>query len=1128
MRPPAEEQLHSVWRSESGETKESREPFPWRSGIFLGATMMAVTLCTPAQIERFARPPNPLPPTSQATLRRLQKLGEFNGAKWEWHPGDLAHGEDPNSNDGRWKPLGDSANAGKGAIWFRSSIRVPAELDGYALNGASLILTLQVSPGGTVPEILYLHGRRIALGTDLEPEVIEPTLHAGETIAVAVKLLSTPDDKSIHPPQLTLRFAAERPEPVRFRDECESAAVLLPTLDKDPNTLASDLKLLEGAISSVDLAALDHSQQGAFDKSLVKAESTLEALRPKLATLHIDAVGNSHIDAAWRWPWTETLEAVKNTWTSGLQLMNEYPSFQYAVADMQYGEWMEGKYPALFHDLQDAARTSRLDIVGGMWAEPDLNEPDGETMARQILIGKRYAQAKFGTDVRIGWNVDSFGYSWQLPQVYNKSGINFFVTQKENWNEDNRLPLKLFWWQSPDGSAVLTYFPMNYYGTTDPVQMAEELAAARPLAPGLKTIMHLYGVGDHGGGPTRVQLDEASAWTSHRRVYPSLEFSTPAKFFAEVAPKVTALNASPVWNYQTMAAGEKSLPEASADGISIPIWHDELYLETHRGTYTTQAKQKKNMRDSEEWLLDAEKLSSIAWTLGAIAYPQDELNDAWKKVLFNTNHDLAAGSGIGSIYKDAQTDYDAVHASTNAAASQALDWMSAHADSSVNDPLHEVPLIIFNTLGWTRGGFVTADVQLPALASSSRIVAHDPSGHAIPTQVLSSDANTGHYHLLVEANDVPPLGFEVLHVSADEVAQKTDLRVDGTILENSRLRVVVDVKTGCIAHLIDRTTGFDSIADNGCGNQLQTFPDKPKKYDAWNIDRESLDHMTPIDGVDSIDVLDSGPVRASLRIRRHWGASTFEQTIVLYSNADRVDIQNHIDWHETHVLLKVAFPLRASSDHATYEIPYGVIDRPTTRDNAVDAAKYEVPALRWADLGDAAHGLSLINNSKYGYDAAANVLRLTLLRSPVYPDPDADRGKQDCTFSLYPHAGTWQQALTEHRGYEFNYSLSAQQLSEHTGDLGRTHSFLSFDDPNAILTAVKKSEDGNALILRAYDWSGSQSSATIHLPAGAASASEANMMEHATSPALAVDNNTVHLTMHPFEIKTIRVEYPAR
>ena len=297
-----------------------------------------------------------------------------------------------------------------------------------------------------------------------------------------------------------------------------------------------------------------------------------------------------------------------------------------------------------------------------MWVEPDLNMPDGESLVRQLLVGKRWYKQAYGVDVRIGWNPDSFGYTWQLPQIYKKSGIDYFVTQKMTWNDTNKLPFKLFWWESPDGSKVLTYFPHDYVNLNlSPVRLSDDLAMARKRSPGLTEMMDLYGVGDHGGGPTRAILDEGFHWKADDHVTPKYQFGTAQSFFSTVEKQIAPQ--SPVWNYQSIAKGYE--PPAAVPGkVSIPTWDTELYLEYHRGVYTTQANHKKNMRDSEEEVLNAEKWSSLAWLDGA-KYPGDELTEDWKKVLFNQFHDLAAGSGIGVIYKDAQKDYDWVRMSTN-------------------------------------------------------------------------------------------------------------------------------------------------------------------------------------------------------------------------------------------------------------------------------------------------------------------------------------------------------------------------------------------------------------------------------------------------------------------------------
>jgi alpha-mannosidase len=563
------------------------------------------------------------------------------------------------------------------------------------------------------------------------------------------------------------------------------------------------------------------------------------------------------------------------------------------------------------------------------------------------------------------------------------------------------------------------------------------------------------------------------------------------------------------------------LPGSLEGKIDLPIWNDELYFEYHRGIFTTQANQKRNMRESEEELLNAEKYSSIAWLSGT-AYPAAQLTEAWKKVLFNQFHDLAAGSGIGVIYKDAQRDYDVVRWTARDATSTALHAISARIDTRAKDG---VPILVVNPLAWTRTDLVDFNVQLP-MAPKNGVSVLDAQGKALPLQTLSTDSATNTYHLLVEVRDVPSLGYEVLHVISGAHPPESDLKTNGLTLENATVSVVVDPHTGCITSLYDKKTQFESIAPGRCGNELMAFKDTPKEYDAWNIDADFEKYSQNLDKADSVELIESGPLRATIRVTRTWQQSKFVQDISLYAELNRVDIANHIDWHETHVLLKAAFPLAASSDFATYEIPYGSIERPTTRNNSWEAAKFEVPALRWADLGDAKHGFSLINNSKYGYDAKGNVLRLSLLRSPVWPDPNADRGHHDFTFSLYPHAGTWREASTVRRGYEFNYKLEAEQLESHDGSLPPAMSFVSVAPENVILTAMKKAEDSDALIFRLYEWAGKSSGVQITVPPGASGATMTNLMEHVEGSPLTISGgNAIAARIHPYEILTLKVDY---
>jgi alpha-mannosidase len=658
-----------------------------------------------------------------------------------------------------------------------------------------------------------------------------------------------------------------------------------------------------------------------------------------------------------------------------------------------------------------------------------------------------------------------------------------------------------------------------------PVRLANDLVQSRTVDNGMRSMLDLYGVGDHGGGPTRAVLDQALRWMQPDKTVPVMKFGTAQSWFSDVETKI-APN-SPTWNYETAAKGDTQLPAPPEGEMTIPTWKDELYLEFHRGVFTTQSNHKRNMREAEEEVLNAEKYSSLAW-LDGLSYPGSTLTDAWKKVLFNQFHDLAAGSGIGEIYKDAQKDYDQVRWATDEASSNALHVIQAGIDTRAGGTANDVPLLIFNPLGWERSGLVEADVEMPGAAPNGVSVV-DAKDHVLPSKILSSDSKTNTYHLLIDAKDVPSLGYEVAHVVPGKRSFVSDLKVNGLTLENSALKVVIDPKTGCITSLYDKKAQFETLAPNSCGNELIAFKDTPKMFDAWNIDADFDKVFTKLDMADSVQLVENDPLRAVVRVTRTWQSSKFVQDIQLYSGMDEVNVVNDIDWHETHVLLKAAFTLSASSPMATYEIPYGTIQRPTTRNNSWEDAKFEVPAMRWADLGNNQHGFSLINESKYGYDAPGNVLRLSLLRSPTDPDPNADRGHHHFSYALYPHAGDWKQALTVRHGYEYNYKLKAVQVEAHSGSLPLEHSFLGIDADNVVLTAVKKAEDSNALIVRFYEWAGKDGNVDIQLPKGAESATLTNLMEHPEGSSLPVGSgDKVSVPVHPYEIVTVEAAYPAQ
>jgi len=1108
-----------------------------------------------------------LPPQSRAVVERLLSLDQLPATAWKMHSGDLTHGEAVGLDESDWQPVVLREKAPTEAVWFRQTVQVPDTLNGYDLTGARIWFQFHADANGPMPEMIYYNGRRVAMGEDLEPIVLEEDARPGDKIVIAVKLLSTIDTKTFRGATLRIEFPQSRPNPEDLAQEFLSASVLLPSLtptnfEGKMNSMAT----LNSAIAAVDVSALDAAEtstgdaraqaQSKFDASLKAAQGQLEMLRPLLETATFHLTGNSHIDAAWLWPSTETVDVVRRTFGTALQLMNEYPGYTYTQSAAAYNEWIAEKYPDMNAQIKKRIQEGRWEIVGGMWVEPDLNMPDGESQVRQLLVGKRWFKQAYGVDVRIGWNPDSFGYNWQLPQIYKRSGIDYFVTQKMEWNDTNQLPFKLFWWQSPDGSKVLAYFPHGY-GNEDlrPLRLADDLVAARQRSTGMTDMMDLYGVGDHGGGPTRAMLDEGFRWATPDAtslatnggapVTPHYEFGTAQSWFSSVEKQIAP--DSPVWNYQSIAKGYTP-PPAVPGKVAIPTWDSELYFEYHRGVMTTQANHKHSMRTAEEEMLNAEKWSSLAWLDGA-KYPADELTEDWKKVLFNQFHDLAAGSGIADIYKDAQKDYAWVRMSTGSIASGALETVAERIDTRGKKlEMQGHPVVVFNPSGWLRSGLVYVNVPLPegalsVTAGDDTMLGDGKPAPGLDARIVSRNSEQGTARVRVEVWDVPALGYRTFHISPATRRQEESwpvARNDGNtlILSFGQLTISVDKTTGCLTSLIRNIKGekWDSIAPGACGNQLQFFKDTPKDYDAWNIDPGTLDQdpqvVTKADAVEPV-VDDNG--LGAIRITRSWQNSKFVQTITL--NGDQIDIDNDIDWHEKHVLLKAAFPLAVTSDFATYEIPYGSIQRPTTRNNSFEKAQFEVPAMRWADLSGAepdgkVHGLSILNQDKYGYDAAGNVLRITLLRSPTWPDPDADQGEHHFHYALYPHAGTWKDALTVRHGWEYDYPLQAVVTTAHAGSLPPEHSFASVSPENVALTVVKKAEDSNALIFRAYEWAGKETTAEFHVPPGATGATVTNLMEQPEGGPLPVSTENgaggggvIKVPIHPYEILTIRVDY---
>ncbi len=1048
---------------------------------------------------------------------RLESLIVMPVADWRTHA-DVAHPEDVALDDSGWEAFSAGSQWSNGSRVFRRRIELPESANGYPLSGATVKLDVRFdfdwNNKGPVTIATFSNGGMISRGDDDMQQPVPLTTNArpGQTFNIAIRIDSPDIVVHMHHARLCIEPPAGHVDPALLRTEIIAAQPMIAAYDRGR---AEREALLDSAVKAIDFAALDAKNFAAFDSSLHTAQTKLQALNPYLKQFTIRAVGNSHIDMAWLWPWTETVEVVRNTFQSVLDLMNEYPDLKFTMSSARTYEWMQEKYPYLFDQIRQRVKEGRWEVIGGMWVEPDLNMPDGESLVRQILVGKNYFRKNFGADIHIGWNPDSFGYNWQLPQIYKKAGIDYFVTSKLLWATDyTKFPYRLFYWQAPDGSKLLTYFPHEYANDFNAEQAAKDLAAYAPMIYGKDLeknpspdMLYLFGIGDHGGGPTRTMLDTADKLRAPDTVFPKIEFTTAKQFFAEI---------------------QDELPK-----LDVPTWNDELYFEYHRGVFTTQSDTKQRIRHDEEAMLDAEKFSSLASLFGR-AYDHEALQADWKNLLFDHFHDVMPGSGLAVNYLEAKRNLEDVDRSAQLITEAAQHEIASHIKTAGLG----VPVVVFNSLSWPRHQVTEIAVQMPSAAPS--VAVFDSKGRSVLSQLLSVDKVTHRVRLLILA-DVPSLGYATYFVRARGKAPVSETKQNAVgatdlTMDNGLVHLEIDGKSGCVVALnnpADKQAAFaPAETDTGgprtyaCGALLQAFYDKPKRWDAWNIDADFEKQHWDIDTADSVSLIEGGPLRSIIRVKKHFQNSTFIQDFTMYAASARVDIRMQVEWHEKHILLKATFPVSVHSDKATFEIPYGSIERATTRNTPAEQAKFEVPALRWADLSDNKHGFSLLNDSKYGYDVRGNVLRISLLRSPEWPDPQADEGHHEFTISMFPHSGTWKDAMTVRKGYELNYPLHAAFSQAHDGSLPPEQSLISVDGDNVVVTAVKHEEDGDGMIVRMYEWAGKSATVKVHLaPGNVTSASETNLME-SPSGDLTLDHGSIAVPIKPFEIKTIRIAAP--
>ncbi len=859
------------------------------------------------------------------------------------------------------------------------------------------------------------------------------------------------------------------------------------TLDEDAAERPFLLNALDKAFRQLDLR---EPFGDAFYASVPKAHAMLKAgITRAGAPMNVDivATGHAHIDVAWLWPLAQARHKARRTFRTVIHLMEQFPDYHFTQSQPQLYEFVREDDPDLFSAIQQRVREGRWEPIGGMWVEADCNISGAESLARQFLLGRTYFQEHFGPDAEspVLWLPDVFGYSWALPQLIRQAGLKYFFTIKIGWNQYNRLPYDSFWWQGIDGTRVLTHFSPTpdmreaYASTYNAMATPQQVVGTwrnyqqKALYP---EMLMAYGHGDGGGGPTAEMLENTRAMERFPAT-PRVRQGSVVEFFTRMERE----------------AGDR-----------LPTWNGELYLEMHRGTYTTQGAIKRANRKAEFLLHDAEFLAVLASLLAPeeYEYPHDTLHDAWRRLALNQFHDILPGSSVHPVYDDAQKDYLAIQSLVGHERDVAFATLAQTLPADI---------LIVNPTSFPRNDVAFWPHPLPQDARLERA-----DGTLVMTQ--ASDGGAWLDIGALAPYSVAPLFFRP---GGSDSAWETGLVVNEHLLENDLLKIEFD-EAGNMVRLFDKEAHREILAPDTVGNQFQAFEDRPLNWDAWDIDIFYDDKMWLAEPATSVRVAERGPLRATLEIRRRILHSEITQRISLAYNSRRLDFHTRISWRERHVLLKVAFPVNILSPRATYEIQWGHVERPTHRNTSWDWARFESVAHKWVDLSEGNYGVSLINDCKYGHDIYGNVIRLSLLRGPTLPDPIADLGEHEFTYSLFPHLGALG-AETLAAAYALNDPLLVWEGQPKGTVRPANLELVRVDKPNVVIETVKAAEDGRGIILRLYDALRMRGPVTLRFAFPVQVAWRTDLLEQDQVPVDVDSAGRLHLDLRPFEIVTLRV-----
>ncbi|MCR8746566.1 alpha-mannosidase [Romboutsia lituseburensis] len=974
-------------------------------------------------------------------------------------------------------------------IWMKTVVNIPSDWKEKSIVGIFDFGETGAGNNSGFESLFYLDNKPYQGVDSNHKEVFLPEGSAGCDLELLFRLWSglegggVPRDQEHRINRAQVAWLDEKMDDLYY-----NAMVVLETIQELDQYSSDKVHLTKILNNTFKLVDWSYPGSEGFYISAHEASDYLNSEIDKIdkdSVINVTCIGHTHIDVAWLWRLKHTREKCARSFSTVLRLMERYPEYIFLQTQPQLYEYVKNDYPELYEAIKQKVADGNWEVDGGMWLEADCNIPSGESLVRQILVGSRFIKEEFNKDVEYLWLPDVFGYSWALPQILKKSGINTFMTTKISWNQYNRMPHDTFNWRGIDGSEVLTHFittpepwsqPGSWFYTYNGRLTPKSVKGVWDAYTDKNITSDLlvsYGFGDGGGGVNREMLEYRRRLDKMPGL-PNVKTGKAADYFKCLREKVENTN-----EY-------------------VHTWDGELYLEYHRGTYTSQAYTKMMNRRLEllyretEWLGTMNSLNIGDWN----SYPQADLTKGWKTILRHQFHDIIPGSSITEVYEDTKVEY-------KEAEKLALDTQDNFKSSLIKED--ENSWTVINNANWNRCEIVEIETELEGNF-------YDNEGNK-----LESQRKNGNY--AVKVNNIEGTGFKTIKLKVE------DIQEDNNSFEYSENKIDTPYykikwnEFGQLTSIFDKENNREVLAKGQRGNVLQMFEDKPMAHEAWDIDIYYQEKMREVTDLQSIELIEIGNLKAVVRFNYKYMNTTISQDMVTYVNDRRIDFITNVDWREQKQLLKVAFPVDIRSTMATYDVQFGNVKRPTHWNTSWEMAKFETVAQQWVDLSQRDYGVSLLNDSKYGHDIKDNVIRLTLLKSATHPDPVQDQGEQNFTYSLLPHAGDFIEADTVKAAYELNQPLRA---IEGTFKENIPTKMFDFNNAYVLVDAIKKAEDENMVVVRFHEYAGSRQEVKINSDYNIIGWMETNLME---KPIEGLRNEKeISLTVNPYEIKTIMIK----